>query len=294
VCRELEQNILYATAHGNSLVRTSRTQAVLNEKILLRVDLCDAAGSPRASFDEDGRASGGEAAIVGSALSHVRALSATPTADTLGALQHTLSQLAANDDGWLDSFLALDGMQALLDVLSHSQQQQAPPPPTPPLAPPPTAHPSGATSPTTADGAECAPASPYEWSAPSLQYDTQALTPLLLIGKMPPPQHRPPSGRSHHSSDGHVADEVEHVQARCVGCLSLLLSRRVALDALLAHTHAVTCVVAALDCRAVDTQCRVAGILLRIALAPRCVPPSPGPPVAPHSPALNATPDTHP
>ena len=40
---------------------------------------------------------------------------------TLLALQQTLRALPSADDGWLDSFLALDGMQALLDVLSHSQ-----------------------------------------------------------------------------------------------------------------------------------------------------------------------------
>ena len=49
---------------------------------------------------------------------------------------------------------------------------------------------------------------------------------------------------------------------------SLLLRRRMALESLLGRPHAITCLVAGLDCRGVDTQCRVAGILLRIALIP--------------------------
>ena len=84
----------------------------------------------------------------------------------------------------------------------------------------------------------------------------QALTPLLLIPNGPATLAQP------------WEDEEEAVQARCVQCLALLLRRRDALESMLNRTHAVTCIVAALDCTALDTQCRVASILLRIALTP--------------------------
>ena len=49
---ELEIGVLYTTPHGNSLVRKSQTEALLNDKISLAVDLCEATVSPRASFSE--------------------------------------------------------------------------------------------------------------------------------------------------------------------------------------------------------------------------------------------------
>ena len=232
---ELEQGIVYSTPRGNSVVRISRTEACLADKITLPVDLCDAAISPRTSFVSSNEDESSVA--IGSALQHVRALGASPSAETLGALQHTLGRLPASDDGWLESFLALDGLQALLDVLSHSQQQQQPPPPTPPLVPPPpttVASPSG--------------------SAASL--------------------HQSPYSGAQGSRDRRLStssDEDNQVQARCIGCLALLLRRRAALEALLTQPHAVTCLVAALEVRGLDAQCRVADVLLRIALAPRGV-----------------------
>ena len=177
---ELEPGVHYSTGHGNSLVRTSVREALLADKIVLPVDLCDASISPRASFDGTAAtvspANNSSAAVIGSALSHVRALSATPSAASLGELQRTLGRLPIADDGWLDSFLALDGMQALLDVLSHSLQQQQMPPPTPPqpvLAQTPSAY----GSPKESGVAQ----SPYLWSAPSEKFDRLALHPLLLI-----------------------------------------------------------------------------------------------------------------
>ena len=159
---ELERGITYTTSHGSTLVRTSHTEARLNDQISLAVDLSDAAVSPRASIGDDddeptesageptggstvgaagGVTGGGSSAVIGSALEHVRALSASPSAADLAELQRTLTHLPTPDDGWLDSFLALDGVQALLDVLSHSQQQQAAAPSrlsTSPRGPPPT------------------------------------------------------------------------------------------------------------------------------------------------------------
>ena len=63
-------------------------------------------------------------------LQHVQALRGEVEAESLFDLLRTLHALPANAGGWLDSFLELDGMQALLDVLSLSQQQQ-PAPTTP-------------------------------------------------------------------------------------------------------------------------------------------------------------------
>ena len=62
--------------------------------------------------------------------------------------------------------------------------------------------------------------------------------------------------------------EAEALQARCVGCLSLLVRRRAALDSLVSQPHAVTCVVAALDLRAAEAQARIVEVLMRIALLP--------------------------
>ena len=63
---ELEQGIVYSTPRGNSVVRTSRTEACLADKITLPVDLCDAAISPRSSFASDEGESSSVA--IGSAL----------------------------------------------------------------------------------------------------------------------------------------------------------------------------------------------------------------------------------
>ena len=244
---ELEQGVQYSTACGNSLVRTSRTTALLADRVVLPVDLVDAVVSPRASLDEDelSRAlaleAGEEAAegvrnhdvvIVGSALSHVRALAAEPSAETLGALQRTLSQLSparsSADAAWLESFLALDGVQAVLDVLSHSQHQQAIalPPPTPPHAPPPTALTSPLASP--------------------------------LARRLDPSPRGSGAAAAAAATAGEGFEEGELLQARCVGCLAFLIRRRAALDSLLSQPHAVTCLVAALDVRSIETQvCRL-------------------------------------
>ena len=278
---ELELGIVYITPRGTSLIRTSRSEALLADKIPVPVDLHDAALSPQTSFVEeaaaaeaeecssgggssggDGSADGGgggggrrrrrssreSAAALGSALQHVRALSAEPTPESLGALQRTLHQLPSNDDGWLESFLALDGLQALLDVLAHSQQQQPPPmPPTPTRLPS-----SGLASPTSSLP------SPASRGGSSSRGGSRGITPAG-------------SARYHHGAAAEAAEAAERLQARCVNCLALLLRRRAALEALLAQPHAVTCLVAALDVASPDAQCRVADALLRIALAPKGV-----------------------
>ena len=68
---------------------------------------------------------GAERAVVGSVLQHVQALRGEVEAESLFELLRTLHALPANAGGWLDSFLELDGMQALLDVLSLSQTATA-------------------------------------------------------------------------------------------------------------------------------------------------------------------------
>ena len=150
---ELEQGVDYRTQHGNTLVRIDRKSAVLAGRIKLSVDLADSSvRSPHSSDDIGGAggasvanaAAGGdgsrrgatageqgaERAVVGSVLQHVQALRGEVEAESLFELRRTLHALPANAGGWLDSFLELDGMQALLDVLSLSQQQQ-PAPTTP-------------------------------------------------------------------------------------------------------------------------------------------------------------------
>ena len=56
---------------------------------------------------------GAERAVVGSVLQHVQALRGEVEAESLFELLRTLHALPANAGGWLDSFLELDGMQAL-------------------------------------------------------------------------------------------------------------------------------------------------------------------------------------
>jgi len=149
---ELEQGVDYRTQHGNTLVRVDRKSAVLAGRIKLSVDLADSsvrsphssediggaggASAPNAAAGGDGSRLGATAgaeeqsAVIGSVLQHVQALRGEVEAESLFELLRTLHALPANDGGWLDSFLELDGMQALLDVLSLSQQQQ-PAPTTP-------------------------------------------------------------------------------------------------------------------------------------------------------------------
>ena len=146
--------------------------------------------------------------------------------ENVGALFRTLRHLPANDEGWLDSFLALDGMQALIDVLALSQQQQPPPPP-------PADAGGGAATPPPAGGAG-------------------AFTPEAAAASAAAP----------------ASAEAEQLQALCVGCLSLLVRRRAALEKLLSQPHAVTCVVAALELRGGAAALRIAEILLRVSLTP--------------------------
>ena len=125
---------------------------MLAGRIKLSVDLADSSvRSPHSSEDIGGAggasaanaAAGGDgsrrgatagaeeqSAVIGSVLQHVQALRGEVEAESLFELLRTLHALPANAGGWLDSFLELDGMQALLDVLSLSQQQQ-PAPTTP-------------------------------------------------------------------------------------------------------------------------------------------------------------------
>ena len=120
---ELEEGTEYKTPHGHSLVRVSRTEALLAGSISLTVDLADAAvsmSSPRNSFSDIPCALEEQSAVIGTALHHVRNLGAEPGPASLTELLRALRALPPADDGWLDSFLALDGMQALLDVLSLS------------------------------------------------------------------------------------------------------------------------------------------------------------------------------
>ena len=55
-----------------------------------------------------------------SALAYLRMLSAEPDAAKLRSLHEALDSQPPSSS-WFASFLALDGAQALLDVLSHSQ-----------------------------------------------------------------------------------------------------------------------------------------------------------------------------
>ena len=116
---ELEQGIDYRTPHGNTLVRVSRTEALLAGKISLPVDLVDPAVSPRTSADFTHDAPGGDrSSVIGSALQHVRSLGAEPTVETLGTLLQTLRSLPPADDGWLESFL--EARWGLNSCMRHS------------------------------------------------------------------------------------------------------------------------------------------------------------------------------
>ena len=61
------------------------------------------------------------------ALYYVRLLTAEPTWEDLSGLERTLVRLPTDSDEWLHSFLELDGLQGLLDVLSHSLQKASRP-----------------------------------------------------------------------------------------------------------------------------------------------------------------------
>ena len=78
-----------------------------------------------------------------------------------------------------------------------------------------------------------------------------ALTPLLLIQNGPLHRHHPSGLHATPPADELWQDEEEVIQSRCVQCIALLLRRRDALEAMLARTHAVTCLVAAIDCTAI-------------------------------------------
>ena len=233
---ELELGRLYVTKDGNSLIRTSRHDALLAGKVTLPIDM-DEAMSPRTSVcsadtpgsscrhSKDGRDSPlsplrrfvsegswcsslvsdavtppsssrsrsfevRESSSLSSAMLCVRVLRAAPTSKSLAMLERTFARLPMNND-WLDSFLDLDGMQALIDVLSHTLAR------------------------TTKDS------------------------------------------------------ENDRVQSRCVSCISILTSRRCALDSLLRQPLAVACLVTAIDVRSSRAQRGLLAILLRIALQPR-------------------------
>ena len=94
---ELEVGILYTTPHGNSLVRNTRTEALLAEKITLQVDLCDTtvvtSPAARNSFGGEAEYAGPSgtartSAVIGSALSHVRSLGHAERVDALRSPAH--------------------------------------------------------------------------------------------------------------------------------------------------------------------------------------------------------------
>ncbi len=125
---ELEQGVDYRTQHGNTIVRVDWKSAVLAGRISSEdIGGPGGASAPNAAAGGDGSRLGATAgaeeqsAVIGSVLQHVQALRGEVEAESLFELLRTLHALPANDGGWLDSFLELDGMQALLDVLSLSQ-----------------------------------------------------------------------------------------------------------------------------------------------------------------------------
>ena len=90
---ELEEGVDYRTSHGNALVRVSRTEALLAGRVTIPVDLTDSAMSPRSSIDLDGGGDSSEverSALIGSALQHVRSLSAEPGIESIAELHQTI------------------------------------------------------------------------------------------------------------------------------------------------------------------------------------------------------------
>eukprot|EP00965_Chrysotila_dentata_P231043 6198118-Pleurochrysis_carterae.AAC.6 len=128
---ELELGRSYTTARGNSLCRTSRTEALLAGSVHISVDTLEpprgSADTPTrssleedeaetadgSSVDEDERdeSAVGQPNTLSGALRCVRLLRANPGEDSLLDLERTLHRLPDAND-WLRSFLALDGVQA--------------------------------------------------------------------------------------------------------------------------------------------------------------------------------------
>lgn len=114
---DLKLDRSYVTPRGASLRRISPGEALLNEQVSLPVTPPDA--------DADGGRSS-VSAVAHAALESVRMLRAEPGVESLAELERTLIRLpSSGSNDWLECFLQLDGLQALLDVLGHSQSRFA-------------------------------------------------------------------------------------------------------------------------------------------------------------------------
>ncbi|KAL3896051.1 MAG: hypothetical protein SGPRY_013361 [Prymnesium sp.] len=104
----------YLTSRGASLRRTAKATVVLAGRIVMGLD-----GSPVLPAS---RSKEEQRELAQDALKHVQSLRADPAMDNLSSLEQTLINVSS-DASWLDTFLKLDGIGALLDVLSHSQSR---------------------------------------------------------------------------------------------------------------------------------------------------------------------------
>ena len=112
---DLEVDLRYITSRGATVRRTLDGMVVLADQIVMALD-----GS--AITDRGRQVSQDEASLAEDALQHVRSLRADPGIESLAGLERTLISVS-NSVGWLEAFLKLDGLGALLDVLSHSQSR---------------------------------------------------------------------------------------------------------------------------------------------------------------------------
>lgn len=112
--QDLQLGKSYSTSRGTKLRRTSTGTIMLGDRIELTLD-----GSrvvPDMFVIQD------DAMLAQNALMLVQSLRADPKIETLVNLERTLISVSSSAS-WLESFLKLDGIGALLDVLSHSQSR---------------------------------------------------------------------------------------------------------------------------------------------------------------------------
>ncbi|KAL1529439.1 hypothetical protein AB1Y20_000387 [Prymnesium parvum] len=123
---ELELNRPYRSVRGIAVRRASRSRVLLDEKVELTHEDLDMFGDPPAALgSDDAAADAGLTPTISSALHYVRLLQAEPARESLQELEGALRSLPDAEDGWLESFVALDGVHALLDVLSFSLSHTA-------------------------------------------------------------------------------------------------------------------------------------------------------------------------